>query len=92
MITIICRDELYTYNVYHLVKAFFPGEEVRQQVDAEADRLLKITLPDGQQMEVNIEDLEQNREIRQEEPGAERSENLRRQRKYLIDTWLYQNL
>ena len=28
MIQIVCNSEAYTYNVYHIVKAFFPSEEM----------------------------------------------------------------
>ncbi len=44
MITISCRDTLYTYNLYHLVKAFFPEQEVKQELHAEQVSLAMLTL------------------------------------------------
>lgn len=32
MITITCNDSLYTYDAYHIAKAFYPDEEVAQTV------------------------------------------------------------
>lgn len=47
MIEITCKDTLYTYNLYHLVKAFFPNEEIRQMVDTEQEPLVKLRLDGG---------------------------------------------
>ena len=47
MIEIICSDELYTYNVYHITKAFFPSEKVEQSVDRTCADAVRVTLPDG---------------------------------------------
>lgn len=32
------------YNVYHLTKAFFPEEEIAQQVDEKQEPLVKLTV------------------------------------------------
>ena len=32
MIEISSNDTLYMYNLYHIVKAFFPNEEIRQEL------------------------------------------------------------
>ena len=34
MIRIACRKDLYTYNAYHLAKAFFPEEDAKVYTDA----------------------------------------------------------
>lgn len=47
MIEIICSDELYTYNVYHITKAFFPSEKVEQSVERTCADAVRVTLPDG---------------------------------------------
>ena len=37
MIEIICKEKLYTYNAYHITKAFFPEAEICQRVDEEQE-------------------------------------------------------
>ena len=45
MIRISSKRNKYTYNVYHVVKAFFPEEEIVQTVDEKQDSLVYIELP-----------------------------------------------
>ena len=33
IIDISSKETLYSYNLYHIVKAFFPNAEIRQKVD-----------------------------------------------------------
>ena len=47
MIRISSKRNKYTYNVYHVVKAFFPNEEIIQKVDEKQDSLVHIELPGG---------------------------------------------
>lgn len=47
MIQIACNDPLYTYDVYHLVKAFLPAAEIGQSVDAMQESLVEIQLESG---------------------------------------------
>lgn len=47
MIEITCKDTLYTYNLYHIVKAFFPNAEIRQTVKTEQEPLAILRLEDG---------------------------------------------
>ena len=47
MIQIQCKETLYTYNLYHITKAFFPNAEIKQCVDAEQEPLVRIELDDG---------------------------------------------
>jgi len=58
MIQIIGKEEYYMLNVYHLVKAFFPNDEIKQQVCSEQEAHLyfmqngnscfSIMVPDGE--------------------------------------------
>ena len=75
MIFLSCKEDLYTYNAYHLVKAFFPEEEVHQTVDQGLGETLRMKFPDGQIL--TIEDRELS--------GIED----RKQRKYMVDVKLY---
>lgn len=47
MITISCKETLYTYNLYHMAKAFFPEAEIRQAVDEEQEPLVRLELDGG---------------------------------------------
>lgn len=47
MIEISCKKNKFTYNVYHITKAFFPEEEIRQIVDEEQEPLAAVKLPGG---------------------------------------------
>lgn len=47
MITITCSDTLYTYDLYHIAKAFFPEAEIRQTVDDGQELLVKLVLDGG---------------------------------------------
>ena len=47
MIEIEVKKNKYAYNVYHLVKAFFPGEEVTQKVDGKQESPVVIRMPEG---------------------------------------------
>ncbi len=47
MITISCKETLYTYNLYHMAKAFFTEAEIRQAVDKEQEPLVKLVLDGG---------------------------------------------
>ncbi|SHJ34368.1 coproporphyrinogen dehydrogenase HemZ [Hespellia stercorisuis] len=47
MIRIECRDALYAYDIYHITKAFFPNEEIEQQVDEKQEQEVSVTLENG---------------------------------------------
>ena len=47
MIEIVSKETLFTYNLYHIVKAFFPEAEIRQCVDGEQEPLVKLTVDGG---------------------------------------------
>ena len=45
MIEIACKKNKFTYNVYHITKAFFPGEDIIQKVDEKQESLVELKLP-----------------------------------------------
>ena len=47
MIRIASKKNKYTYNVYHVVKAFFPNEEIIQKVDEKQEPLVAVEMPGG---------------------------------------------
>lgn len=47
MIEIKSKKNKFTYNVYHVTKAFFPEEEIMQTVDEEQEPLVWMQLPGG---------------------------------------------
>lgn len=46
-IRISTKKNKYTYNVYHIVKSFFPDKEIIQKVMEEQDPLVKLEMPGG---------------------------------------------
>ena len=42
-----CKETLYTYNMFHVVKAFFPEAEIRQTVNEEQEPLVNLVLDGG---------------------------------------------
>ena len=52
MIEIICNDQTYTYNAYHVVKAFYPSEEVTSSVDEKASNYVTAVFENGEKIEV----------------------------------------
>ena len=60
MIQIQCKETLYTYNLYHITKAFFPNAEIKQCVDAEQEPLVRIELDDGSCFLLDAKEFEKN--------------------------------
>ena len=60
MIAIESKKNKYTYNVYHLVKAFFPGEEISQKVDESLESLTAVRFSDGDDFVLMPGELEEN--------------------------------
>ena len=58
MIQIICKSESYTYNAYHILKAFYPSQEVSCKTDEEASNYVTVQLPDGQEIFAETENLQ----------------------------------
>lgn len=61
MIQIQCKETLYTYNLYHITKAFFPNAEIKQCVDAEQEPLVRIELDDGSCFLLDAKEFEENK-------------------------------
>lgn len=76
MILLSCNNDMYTYNTYHLVKAFFPEEDVKQSVDTSMREIFRLRFPDGQSFEIG----------EQEIPAIED----RSGKKYAVDVRLYE--
>lgn len=47
MIEISSKDTVYMYNIYHIVKAFFPNGEIRQKIDSGQEPLVRLVLDGG---------------------------------------------
>ena len=43
MIRISCKNERFTYDMYHIVKSFLPDAEISQKVDPEQELLIEMT-------------------------------------------------
>ena len=87
MIHLLCKSEAYTYNVYHIIKAFFPSEEVITSVDEEASCYVEVCLPDeGGRLAVDEEQLADA--MRQRGAAPKEQKEL----KYWIDVCLYRRL
>lgn len=58
MIEITCNNEQYSYNAYHITKAFFPAQDITQKIDANATVSVWVCLPDseGNRRDVRIEE------------------------------------
>ena len=75
MIFLSCSSDMYTYNTYHLAKAFFPEEEMQQNVSEEMEDVFRLTFPDGRVFAVKAGDIPE---------GMDRS-----RKKYAVDAALY---
>ena len=54
MIQIICKSESYTYNAYHILKAFYPSQEVSCKTDEKASNYVMVHLPDDREISVGL--------------------------------------
>ena len=52
MIEVICNDQTYTYNAYHIVKAFYPSEEVTSHVEEKASNYVTAVFDNEEKIEV----------------------------------------
>lgn len=50
MIEVICNDEMYIYNAYHMTKAFYPFREVGSRVDEKASNYVEVLFPEGKRV------------------------------------------
>ena len=93
----ICKSDAYTYNVYHIMKAFFPSEEIKVRTEEEASHYLMVRLPDGAdnadgkagKKPQDTGWITIGEEQAAEAAGDNGDEDEERQLKYCIDTCLY---
>ena len=57
MIRVICNQETFVYNAYHMVKAFYPSETVASSVDEKASNYVTVLLEDGRKITVGAADM-----------------------------------
>ena len=44
---IVCKESLYAYDAYHIVKSFFPEAEITQKVKEEQEPLVSVEIEGG---------------------------------------------
>ena len=54
MIRISCKNERFTYDMYHIVKSFLPDAEISQKVDPEQELLIEMTAEEEPDLEEHI--------------------------------------
>ncbi len=47
MIKIVVKEDMYVYDMYHIVKAFYPGEEINRIIDLSSQNVIEIQLDDS---------------------------------------------
>ncbi len=87
MIEIISKETLFTYNLYHITKAFFPEAEIRQRVDGEQEPLVKLIIDGGSCFSVAEEELTDV-----DVTECEDAEVIRQHRKRLLTHQVYDHL
>ena len=68
MIRVICNQETFVYNAYHMVKAFYPSETVVSSVDEKASNYVTVEfaedVTDGQkEAMIEIADIVSNMQL-----------------------------
>ena len=61
MIQIICKEENYSYNAYHMTKAFYPSEQLQVQVEEKASNYVTIEFSDGEKIGFSPEETSANK-------------------------------
>ena len=98
MIQIICKSESYTYNAYHILKAFYPSQEVSCKTDEKASNYVMVHLPDDREFSVGFENTVDFTDTagRDESTGMlledSEKESQKKERKRQIDLSLYDQL
>lgn len=70
MMKLTCNDTLYTYDAYHLLKAFYPDEEIKQQVNEEQESQVMIEIDSDSCFCVDL--TRENPDIRQMDRGMKK--------------------
>ena len=73
MIEIICNDQTYTYNAYHIVKAFYPSEDVTSKVEEKASNYVTAVFENGEKTEVPSTLCEGGKEGKEEDGNARKA-------------------
>ena len=55
MLKILCQEETYVYNAYHMGKAFYPSEPVEASVEEKASHYVVLYLPSGKTLALDEE-------------------------------------
>ena len=98
MIQIICKSESYTYNAYHILKAFYPSQEVSCKTDEKASNYVMVHLPDDREISVGFENTVEITDTagRDESTGKiqedSEKESQKKERKRQMDLSLYDQL
>ena len=91
MIHVICKSEAYTYNVYHIIKAFFPSEKITAETEEEASHYVAVSLPDAEDIRIGETEI-----LRAAGPHAQDREDPKdpevKMIRYGIDLVLYERL
>lgn len=89
MIQIICKSESYTYNAYHILKAFYPSQEVSCVTEEKASNYVMVHLPEEKEITVTPKDIGEDMTEGQTDLVGE---NLEKVKKRKIDLCLYDQL
>jgi len=98
MIQIICKSESYTYNAYHILKAFYPSQEVSCKTDEKASNYVMVHLPDDREISVGFENTVEITDTAGRDEGTGKiqedseKESQKKERKRQIDLSLYDQL
>lgn len=98
MIHVICKSEAYTYNVYHIMKAFFPSEKITIETEEEASHYVSIRLPGGDGIRIGEDEIRgaSGRFVQDGDEfagnGGHQPESGEKPEKYWIDIVLYREL
>ena len=58
MIQIHVNSEMFAYDMYHIMKAFFPGKQMKQTVDCSSDKSVEIVM-EGESFVITAEEVKQ---------------------------------
>ena len=47
MIRIGVKEEMYIYDMYHIIKAFYPGSDIQQRVGSDVPNLIELEIDEG---------------------------------------------
>ncbi len=56
MIKVVCREDSYLYNAYHMVRAFFSEEEVQSSVEEKASHFVEAVFSEGVRIALDLPD------------------------------------